>query len=105
MNPTGGLGGIHAIHDAVALANWMSTLRLADEEKLGKVFKKYRSERYPVAKAAFETSQMFTHNLGKVLISLFRDTKNVPLMFEILNRHFLQISQHVRTCFRSLFVQ
>jgi 2-polyprenyl-6-methoxyphenol hydroxylase-like FAD-dependent oxidoreductase len=67
MNPSGGLGGIHAIHDAVALANWMSTLRLADEEKLGKVFKKYRKERYPVAKAAFEISQMFTHNFGKVI--------------------------------------
>ena len=67
MNPSGGLGGIHAIHDAVTLANWMSTLRLADEEKLGKVFKKYRSERYPVAKAAFETSQMLTHNFGKVI--------------------------------------
>ncbi|KFH70619.1 hypothetical protein MVEG_03469 [Podila verticillata NRRL 6337] len=70
MNPSGGLGGIHAIHDAVALANWMSTLRSAEEEKLGKVFKKYRTERYPVVKAAFETSQMFTHNIGKNLLSV-----------------------------------
>ncbi|KFH65424.1 hypothetical protein MVEG_08902 [Podila verticillata NRRL 6337] len=70
MNPSGGVGGIHAIHDAVALVNWMSTLRLADEEKLGKVFKKYRSERYPVAKAAFETSQMSMHYTGKNLLSV-----------------------------------
>ena len=67
MNPSGGVGGIHAIHDAVALANWFSTLRMADEDKIGKVFKEYRAERYPVTKAAFETTKMFTHNLGKVL--------------------------------------
>ena len=67
MNPSGGVGGIHAIHDAVTLANWLSTLRLADDDKLEEVFKEYRAERYPVAKAAFATSQMFTYNFGKVL--------------------------------------
>lgn len=66
MNPTGGSGALTAIHDAVTLANWLSTLRLAGKEEVEKVFKKYRAERYPVAKEAFETSRMFTHNLGKV---------------------------------------
>ncbi|KAF9197415.1 hypothetical protein BGZ59_005464, partial [Podila verticillata] len=49
--------------------------------KLGKVFKKYRNERYPVAKVAFETSQMFTHNIGKNLHSvLIREMmKRIPV--------------------------
>ncbi|KFH65425.1 hypothetical protein MVEG_08903 [Podila verticillata NRRL 6337] len=71
MNPTGGLAGIHAIHDAVTLANWLSTLRSAGHKEVEKVFKEYRTERYPVAKAAFETSQMFTHNFGKNLLSAY----------------------------------
>ncbi|KAF9308733.1 hypothetical protein BG003_010692 [Podila horticola] len=71
MNPTGGSGALTAIHDAVTLANWLSTLRLAGKEEVEKVFKKYRAERYPVAKEAFETSRMFTHNLGKSPLSVF----------------------------------
>ncbi|KAF8985502.1 hypothetical protein BGZ52_010523 [Haplosporangium bisporale] len=67
MNPMGGVGGINAIHDAVTLANWLSTLRVADDEGIEAVFKEYRAERYPVAMEAFKSSQMFTHNLGKVL--------------------------------------
>ncbi|KAF9381251.1 hypothetical protein CPB97_007867 [Podila verticillata] len=70
MNPSGALGGIHAIHDAVALANWLSTLQLADDKVTEKVFQEYRTERYPIAKAAFETSQMFTHNLGKNMLAV-----------------------------------
>ena len=81
MNPSGGLGGIHAIHDAVALANWFSTLRFADEEKIGKVFKEYQTERYPVVKATFETSQMLTYNYGKVFEpSLYHDHENMRKM-------------------------
>ncbi|KAF9320283.1 hypothetical protein BG003_006673 [Podila horticola] len=67
MNPSGGVGGTQAIHDAVTLANWLSTLQSGDEDEIENAFKEYRTERYPVAKAAFETSQMFTRNLGKVM--------------------------------------
>lgn len=67
MNPTGGVGGAQAIHDAITLANWLSALRSANEKQVENVFKEYRTERYPVAKAAFENSQLFTHNLGKVM--------------------------------------
>ncbi|KAF9380053.1 hypothetical protein CPB97_008601 [Podila verticillata] len=70
MNPTGGVGGVVAINDAVTLANWFSTLQVAKEEHIENVFKKYREERYPVAKAAFESSQMFTKNLGKNMLSV-----------------------------------
>ncbi|KAG0079885.1 hypothetical protein BGZ93_003069 [Podila epicladia] len=70
MNPTGGSGAITAIHDAVTLANWLSTLRFPGEKEIEEVFKEYRSERYPIAKEAFETSQMLTHNLGKNMLSI-----------------------------------
>lgn len=67
MNPAGGVGGAQAIHDAVTLANWLSTLRSANEKQVENAFKEYRAERYPIAKAAFEKSQLFTRNLGKVI--------------------------------------
>lgn len=66
MSPAGGVGAVIAMHDAVALANWLSTLRLADDKGIDKVFKEYRAERYPVAKEDLETSRMFIRNLGKV---------------------------------------
>jgi 2-polyprenyl-6-methoxyphenol hydroxylase-like FAD-dependent oxidoreductase len=59
MSPAGGLGAVVAIHDAVKLANCLSTLRLAIED-VEKVFKEYRAERY------FESSMMFIRYLGKV---------------------------------------
>jgi 2-polyprenyl-6-methoxyphenol hydroxylase-like FAD-dependent oxidoreductase len=68
MNPAGAKGAITAMHDAVTLANWLSTLRLAEDEDIKKVFEEYRAERYPVAMEAFKSSQMFTYHLGKVLI-------------------------------------
>jgi 2-polyprenyl-6-methoxyphenol hydroxylase-like FAD-dependent oxidoreductase len=68
MSPAGGIGAVTAIHDAVALANWLSTLRLATGKDITNVFKEYRAERYPVAKAAFQSSQLFIRNLGKVTI-------------------------------------
>ncbi|KAG0339451.1 hypothetical protein BG000_002083 [Podila horticola] len=71
MNPSGGAGAINAIHDAVALANWLSTLQSLGSKQIEKVFKEYRAERYPIAKEAFETSQMFSRNLGKNLLSVY----------------------------------
>ncbi|KAF9309608.1 hypothetical protein BG003_009547 [Podila horticola] len=65
-----GSGAITAIHDAVTLANWLSTLRFAGEKKVRNVFKEYRTERYPVAKEAFKSSQMFTRNVGKSVLSV-----------------------------------
>lgn len=59
------MGVTLAIHDAVTLANWISTLEFATVDSLERVFKKYRAERHPVAKEAFKSSQMFMRNLGK----------------------------------------
>ncbi|KAG0336807.1 hypothetical protein BG000_006130 [Podila horticola] len=80
MSPAGGVGAVTAIHDAVTLANWLSTLRVATGKDIAKVFKEYRAERYPVAKAAFQSSQLFIRNLGKnMLATLVRGTiKRLP---------------------------
>ncbi|KAF9406182.1 hypothetical protein BGZ94_003217 [Podila epigama] len=48
-----GVGAAHAIHDAVALANWISTLRKPTVTELETVFEEYRTERHPVVKEAF----------------------------------------------------
>lgn len=66
MNPCGGAGALDAIHDAVTLANWMSTLRFADVPAMEKIFEEYRKERYPIAKESFHSSQFFSKNVGKV---------------------------------------
>lgn len=54
------------MHDAVALANWINTIEAPSMYHLKKIFKEYRAERYPIVKQAFETSQMFSRNIGKV---------------------------------------
>ncbi|KAG0345670.1 hypothetical protein BG004_003338 [Podila humilis] len=69
MNPMGGVGAMNAMHDAVTLANWLTTLRCPDVTELETVFEEYRKERYPVAKAAFENSQFFRMNFGKNMMA------------------------------------
>lgn len=100
MNPSGASGAITAIHDAVTLANWFSTLRYAREKDIGQVFKEYRTERYPVAKAAFANSQMFTRNLGKVKSKVMFENEGG---IRILTTNILLISQLTRAYFRSWF--
>ncbi|KAG0354868.1 hypothetical protein BG005_006152 [Podila minutissima] len=80
MNPCGAAGAQTAMHDAAALANWICTLRLPTVKDLNKVFKEYRAERYPVAKEAFETSQMFTKMAGKTMMAVVvrASMKRVP---------------------------
>ncbi|KAF8981041.1 hypothetical protein BGZ52_003347 [Haplosporangium bisporale] len=65
MNPSGGSGALTAMHDAVTLANWINTIETPSMYYLKKIFKEYRAERYPIVKQAFETSQMFSRNIGK----------------------------------------
>ncbi|KAF9331489.1 hypothetical protein BG006_005634 [Podila minutissima] len=81
MNPTGGVGALMAISDAVTLANWISTLDVPHENDLKKIFKQYKAERYPAAKEAFQSSQLFTKTLGKGMLSVFVRSlmKRLPL--------------------------
>lgn len=54
------------MHDAVTLANWIATLQTKDRDELNVIFKEYYEERYPVAKAGYATSQMFSRLGAKV---------------------------------------
>ncbi|KAF9212614.1 hypothetical protein BGZ59_006516 [Podila verticillata] len=71
INPSSGSGALTAMHDAIALANWIATLQSKDFSKVEAIFKEYQAERLPVAKEAYETSQLFTKNLGKSMLSIF----------------------------------
>ncbi|KAG0039334.1 hypothetical protein BGZ82_008663 [Podila clonocystis] len=71
MNPSGGVGALNAMFDAVTVANWISTLESSTVSDLDTIFKEYHAERYPVAQAAYARSKMFAYNLGKSWISVF----------------------------------
>lgn len=66
LNPAGGSGALSAVHDAAALANWIVALEPKKKPDIERVFKEYYDERYPNAKEAFKTSQMFRNVVGKV---------------------------------------
>ncbi|KAF9320555.1 hypothetical protein BG003_005738 [Podila horticola] len=80
LNPAGGAGALFAIHDAVALANWICALEPKKMEGIEKVFKEYYDERYPNAKEVFKNSQMFRNVVGKNMTArlLRAMTKRVP---------------------------
>ncbi|KAF9300973.1 hypothetical protein BGZ74_007294 [Mortierella antarctica] len=66
LNPSGGAGALSAMHDAVALANWISTLqkpKLADVEA---VFAEYQTERLPAVQEAAATTRLFKRMGGQV---------------------------------------
>ncbi|KAG0029851.1 hypothetical protein BGZ81_003341 [Podila clonocystis] len=69
INPISGTGALNAMHDAVTLANWLSTLRFPNISDLDRVFSEYYLERSPVAKRAFENSQLYNKNVGKGMMS------------------------------------
>lgn len=54
------------MHDAVAIANWLNTVRSPSVTDLNIVFKEYKAERYPIAKEAFDSSQALAGKLTKV---------------------------------------
>lgn len=66
FSPSGAAGALTAMHDAIALANWIAALEPKDMNDLNLMFKEYHAERYPIAKDTFVRSQMFNKVLGKV---------------------------------------
>lgn len=70
MNPSGGVGALNAMFDAVTVANWISTLESSSVSDLETIFKEYHAERHPVAQAAYVRSKMFAYNMGKSWISV-----------------------------------
>jgi len=67
MNPAGGSGAMSAIHDAVCLANWLNVVPTKAVPDLEAAFEEYRSERYPQALNAYQTSAALAKGLEKNL--------------------------------------
>ncbi|KAF9377428.1 hypothetical protein CPB97_010205 [Podila verticillata] len=59
LSPSGGAGALTAIHDAVALANWIATLRKPKLEDIEAIFAEYQAERLPIAWDAVWTTNFF----------------------------------------------
>lgn len=53
IHPASGQGAVHAMQDALTLANWLSVLTSTTIEDAEKVFEEYKAERYPVVQAAY----------------------------------------------------
>ncbi|KAI1319716.1 hypothetical protein EDD11_003410 [Mortierella claussenii] len=64
IHPASGAGAVNAIHDAVALANWISVLDSTTVEDVEKIFKEYKAERHPAAVASFKAGQALTKISG-----------------------------------------
>ncbi|KAG0029242.1 hypothetical protein BGZ81_003990 [Podila clonocystis] len=64
-----GAGALTAIHDAVALANWISTLHKPELADIEAIFAEYRAERLPVAKEAVVTTKLFKSAGGKSILA------------------------------------
>ncbi|KAG0350907.1 hypothetical protein BG005_009577, partial [Podila minutissima] len=67
LNPAGGAGALSAIHDAIALSNWINTLETKELPEIKQIFTEYYKERYPVVKDNFQRSQIFSKLPGKNL--------------------------------------
>lgn len=80
MSPAGGIGALVAMHDAVTLANWISTLQIPAISDLEEIFKEYKAEQYPIAKEALKRSQFFTKAVGKVNAGKKKKKKDHTLM-------------------------
>ncbi|KAF9389020.1 hypothetical protein CPC16_006107 [Podila verticillata] len=65
LNPYGGAGALTAMHDAVALANWISTLQRPKLAEIEKIFAEYQAERLPAAKDAASRTLLFKRMGGK----------------------------------------
>lgn len=66
MSTSGASGALTAMHDAVALSNWIYTLQSSSASDIDAIFYEYHAERHPVAKEVFEASEMFSKLWDKV---------------------------------------
>ncbi|KAG0072449.1 hypothetical protein BGZ92_004065, partial [Podila epicladia] len=67
LHPAGGAGALTAMHDAVALANWICALHPKKPADIDLAFKEYYKERFPIAQDAYAHSQMLSKLVGKDL--------------------------------------
>ncbi|KAG0346663.1 hypothetical protein BG005_000616 [Podila minutissima] len=81
MNPSGAMGAVNAMHDAIALANWINVLPSTSNKDINMIFSEYKAERYPLAKKAFETSRMLSKLIEKTMVGAIARfaSKNMPV--------------------------
>ncbi|CAO3572650.1 unnamed protein product [Mortierella alpina] len=64
--PSAGLGAVSAMQDAVTLANCLYELsEYPTTDEIAKAFKHYQTERYPLAKSAYDTSHRLAMVVGQ----------------------------------------
>ncbi|KAG0264609.1 hypothetical protein BG011_006455 [Mortierella polycephala] len=69
VHPASGLGGVSAIHDAIALANWINVLPSASAQDIDIIFKEYKSERLEPVKAAYNHGKSMSELSARTLIA------------------------------------
>ncbi|KAF9184637.1 hypothetical protein BGZ51_003221 [Haplosporangium sp. Z 767] len=65
INPAGGQGALLAMHDAIALANWINVLSSTSIEDAEEIFREFKEERYPAANAAYAMGAMMAQISAK----------------------------------------
>ncbi|KAI1288694.1 hypothetical protein EDD11_009705 [Mortierella claussenii] len=67
-HPAGAAGAVNAMHDAVALANWISVLDSTTIESVEHIFSEYKQERHPAAVASFNSGKVMNTISGTYLV-------------------------------------
>ncbi|KAG0023641.1 hypothetical protein BGZ81_008050 [Podila clonocystis] len=96
LNPSGGAGALSAVHDAVALANWLCSLQSTSLRTLARVFKEYHAERHPIAKQNLRNSQMLCALGGKTFMAKILRAIFKRLPRWVWNRFFLVAMSRAR---------
>ncbi|KAG0342025.1 hypothetical protein BG000_007218 [Podila horticola] len=93
LGDAGGAGALTAIHDAVALANWINTLESPTLSDLDTIFKEYRDERHPVVSELLGSSKLLNRIGGKNLLALVMRTVIQHIPKWIWRRYMIKMSQ------------
>ncbi|KAF8929686.1 hypothetical protein BGZ52_001925 [Haplosporangium bisporale] len=67
MHPAAGQGAVNAMQDAITLANMIASLPTKEEKDITACFKIYKSERFPLALAAFNLSHTLSKSFERTL--------------------------------------
>ncbi|KAG0378189.1 hypothetical protein BGX24_004531 [Mortierella sp. AD032] len=80
IHPAGGQGALLGFHDAIALANWINVLPSKRVKHTEYIFKEYKKERYPFAKAAYNHGRNMSNVSDKDLKATITRfiSKNMP---------------------------
>ncbi|KAF9897907.1 hypothetical protein BX616_004780 [Lobosporangium transversale] len=94
LGDASGAGAVNAMHDAVALANWISVLDSPSTKDTERIFKEYRDERYPAVIAAYNAGQTLTKVSGKGWVAwvVRKIAKNMPVWLH--NMAAKTVTQH-----------